>query len=142
MQSEADTPISQRYLWLEGKASPSSIERLKRGLPSARPSDTEIFFVGAAYADLPFGTQFDVVFPKNRPQDGVYCDCKIIAATQQWAKPFSEVPRGWSTVCVIHFAKGIPQLIQQLPVVDGWYQNKNWVCICEEETWKHLKNAA
>jgi hypothetical protein len=42
---------------------------------------------------------------------------------------------------VVHFPGGIPQLIQQLPVVDAWYQNEKWVCICDEETWKYLKKA-
>ncbi len=142
MQSEADTPIEQRYLWLEGRASPASMKLIKPGLPSTRPPDTEIVSVGFAYADLPFTKKFDVVFPKGRPQDGVRCECRIDAATQQFSKPFSEIPRGWKTICVVHFIGGIPQLVQRLPEVDTWHQNNEWVCICDEETWAHLKKAA
>jgi hypothetical protein len=142
MRSEADTPIEQRYLWLEGRVSPASMELIKSGLPATRPSDTEVVFVGFAYADLPFTKQFDVVYPKGRPRDGVRCACRVIAATQQLGKPFPEIPDGWKTICVVHFSGGIPQLVQQLPAVDAWYQNEEWVCICDEATWEHLKKTA
>lgn len=142
MQSEADTPIEQRYLWLEGRASPASMELIKPGLPSTRPPDTVIVFVGFAYADLPFTKQFDVIFPKGRPQDGVRCECRIVAATQQFSNPFQEIPHGWRTICVVHFTGGIPQLVQRLPVVDTWNYNNESVCICDEETWAHLRDAA
>jgi hypothetical protein len=141
MRSPADTPIEQRYLWLEGKVSPASMSLIQPGLPSMRPSQTEVVFVGFAYADLPFSKRFDVVFPKDKPEDGVRCSCRIVAATQQFAKPFTEVPHGWSTICAIHFPEGVPHLVQQLPVVDGWGRNSEWVCICDEETWEHLRQA-
>jgi hypothetical protein len=141
MQSEADTPIEERWLWLEGKVSPTAMERIQPGLPTTPPPNTEILFVGFAYADLPFSKRFDVVFPRGRPQDGVRCQCKVIAATQQFSKPFPEIPHGWKTICVVHFIGGIPELVQRLPVVDAWYQNKEWVCICDEETWEYLRKA-
>jgi hypothetical protein len=139
MRSEADTPIEQRYLWLEGKVSPASMKLVKRGLPPTRLPDTEVVFIGFAYADLPFTKKFDIIFPKGRPQDGIRCECKILAATQQFSKPFTEIPDGWKTICVVHFPGGIPQLVQQLPVVDTWFQNDEWICICDEETWEFLK---
>jgi hypothetical protein len=142
MRSEANTPIEERYLWFEGKVSPRSIELARPGLPPTRPADTEVLFVGFAYADLPFGKQFDVIFPKGRPQDGIRCECRVIAATQEFSKPFPEIPHGWRTICVVHFAGGIPQLVQQLPTADAWYQNDTSVCICDETTWELLKKAS
>ena len=139
MRSEADTPVDQRYLLLEGRPSSSSMEWIKLGLPSMRPSNSEVVFVSFAYADLPFTKQFDVVFPRNRPKDGVRCGCRVVAATQQFSKPFSVVPHGWKTVCLIEFLGGVPELVQRLPVVDGWYQNNEWACICDETTWESLK---
>lgn len=142
MQSEANTPIEERYLWLEGRASPASMELIKPGLPSTAPPNTEVVFVGFAYADLPFTKRFDVVFPKDRPQDGVRCGCRVVAATQQFSKPLPQIPHGWKTICMVHFSDGIPQLVRRLPVVDAWHQNNECVCICDEETWGHLKKAA
>ncbi len=142
MRSEADTPLEDRYLYLEGKVSPKSLELIKAGFSSLRPPDTEVIFVGFSYADLPLTKQFDIVFPRGKPQDGVCCKCRVIAVTQQWGKPFLEVPHGWNTICMIEFPEGIPELVHQLPVVDGWYQNKDWVCICDETTWESLKKIA
>lgn len=87
MRSETDTPVQERFLWFEGKVSRRAMEHIKDGLPADRPPQTELLFVGFAYADLPFGKRFDVVFPRDRPQDGVQCECRIVAATQQWGKP-------------------------------------------------------
>ncbi len=111
---------------------------MKDGLPSDRPPDTEVVFIGFAYADIPFSKQFDVVFPKDKPCDGVRCRCRIIAATQELGKPFPEAPHGWKTICAVHFPEGVPALVRQLPVVGSWYENREWVCICDEETWEHL----
>lgn len=142
MRSEADTPIEERYLRLESKVSPTSMTLIKSGLPSVLPPATKVFFVQYAYADLPFTKQFDVVFPKGRPQDGVRCKCRVIAATDQISRPLLEIPHGWKTICAVHFSGDIPELIQQLPEVDAWYEHREWVCLCDEETWIHLKRQA
>jgi hypothetical protein len=143
MQFEADTPIEQRYLWLEGRVSPTSMKFVKRGLPSRRkwPPNTEVVFVGFAYTDLPFTKQFDVVFPRDKPQDRIRCECKIIAATYQLCKPLTKIPHGWKIICLIHFAGGTPRMVQQLPIVDSWHQHREYVCICDESTWEYLKKA-
>lgn len=142
MRSEADTPIEQRYLWLEGIASPTSLDGIKAGLPSTPPPDSVIAFVGFAYDDISYTKQFDAVFPRGRPQDGMRCVCRIVAATQQMGSPFPAIPKGWKTICMITFDGGVPPLVQQLPIVDAWYQNQEWVCICDEATWEHLKRSA
>ena len=142
MQSENATPIEERYLLLEGRISPSSLDLIKAGLPTDRPPNSEIIFVSFAYADLPFSKRFVVIFPKGRPRDGVRAPCEILAATQQFSFPLEFIPHGWKTICQLHFPLGMPDLIQQLPVVDAWYQNNQPVCICDEETWSLLKNLA
>jgi hypothetical protein len=142
MRSEDDTPIKERYLWFEGKVSFKSTGLVRAGLPPILPDETEILFVGFAYADLPLGKKFDVIFPKGRPKDGIRCECRIIAATQQFGKPFPGVPHGWKTICLVQFAGGVPPIVQQLPTVDSWYQNDAWVCVCNEATWEYLKSAA
>lgn len=142
MRSEANTPIEQRYLVLEGKASPAAVESVKAGLPSVKLNNAEIIFVQFAYADLPFTKRYDVVFPRGRPQDGVRCSCEVVAATQQFAKPSPDIPHGWKTICLIHFINGIPPLIQNLPVVDAWYESDRCVCICDELVWAHLNTCS
>lgn len=142
MRSEVDTPVEQRYLSLEGIVSPARMELIKAGLSSALPSSTEVVFVGFAFADLALTKQFDIVFPKDKPQDGVRCVSRITSVTQEMGRPFPEMPHGWKTICAIHFPDGVPSLVKQLPVVDDWYQNKNWVCICDEHTWEHLLHQA
>ena len=139
MRSETNTPVLERYLWFEGKVSPRAMEHAKSGLPADRPPHAELLFVGFAYADLPLGKQFDVVFPKDRPQEGVRCESRIVAATQQWGKPLTEIPDGWKTICLVEFPHGIPEFVRELPVVDDWHKNAKWVCVCDAATWDCLK---
>lgn len=138
MRSEIDTPIEQRFLCIEGKVSLASLELIKRSLPSSHLTDTIIVFVGYAYADIPLTKRFEVLFPKGRPKDGIRCECQIIAVTQEFGKSFTDVPHGWKTICVIQFADSIPPMINQLPVVDAWGRNEDYVCLCDEATWKYL----
>ena len=145
MRSEDHTPVEERYLWFEGKVSQRAMAAVRRleapgqpALPATSPPDSEILFVGFAYADLPVGKEFDFVFPKGEPQKGESCRSKIIAATQQFSKPMEEVPHGWKTICLVHFPAGIPPLVKDLPVVDSWYEGQEWVCVCGTLTWQHL----
>ncbi len=111
------------------------------GLPDSHAPDTEILFVGYSYADLPFAKRFDVVFPKGRPQDGVHTDCHVMAATQDFLIPLPEIPYGWKTICTVHFAGGIPEMVRSLPVIDVW-SYRPIVYICDEIVWEHLKRVA
>jgi hypothetical protein len=138
-ESESDTPIEQRYLWFDGKLSPKALKAIRAGLPGDIPPRSVILFVGFSYASLPIGKCFDVVFPKERPALGVKCRSRIHAVTQQMAEPFDHVPHGWKTICVVEFPDGVPSLIDSLPSIDAWYENRDRVCVCDEVTWEHLK---
>jgi hypothetical protein len=138
-ESESDTPIEQRYLWFDGKLSPKVLKAIRFGLPGDIPPRSAILFVGFSYASLPIGKCFDVVFPKDRPGLGVKCPSRIRAVTQQWGKPFDHVPHGWKTICIVEFPDGVPSLIECLPSIDAWYENRYGVCVCDENTWEQLK---
>jgi hypothetical protein len=145
LRSEDHTPIEERYLWFEGKVSPRAMAAVRRleaptrpALPATSPPDSEFFFVGFSYADLPVGKEFDVVYPKGKPERGELCRSEIVAVTQQFSKPMSEVPHGWKTICLVRFPAGIPSIVRDLPVVDGWYQHEDCVCVCSRLTWEHL----
>ena len=142
MQSEHDTPVEYRYLWLEGRASDKIKKILGRGLPQTLPPDTEIFFVGYSYADIPLGKTFSVAFPKGKPLESVNCTSRIIAVTQQLGKPFNEIPHGWKTICAIQFPSGIPSFVLALPIVESWHTNSLYLCISEPETVAILSGTA
>jgi hypothetical protein len=136
---EDKTPLEQRYLWFEGKVDPKSLALVRAGLPERIPSQAVILFVGFSYADIPLGKCFEIIFPKGRAEAGIRNRSCISAVTQQWGKPFDVIPNGWKTICVVEFPDGVPQMIEDLPTVEAWYCNRDWVCICDEPTWSALK---
>ena len=139
MRTEEQTPIEQRFLWIEGKVSPSSVEAIKSGLPTEKPANTEILFIGYAYADLPMGKSFHVIYPRSNPDAGILCESRIIAVTQQWGKPEIGIPHGWKTICFVEFPQGVPDIIETLPTIDAWGEGKDYICLCDEDTWKAIK---
>lgn len=132
-------PVEDRYLSIKGKVSPGSFDLIKSGLPAGKPNNAEILFVGYAFADVPLGKRFSVIFPKNDPGEGIYYESKIVAVTQQFGKPTEVIPRGWKTICLVEFPQGIPEIIKNLPVVDTWFETNDYVCISDEEAWEAIK---
>jgi hypothetical protein len=139
MRSEPETPLRERYLWMEGILSAKARGAIRQGLSDPVPPNSEIVFVGFSYADLPLGKEFEIIFPRNRPDLGLSCRSRIVAATQQWGKPFHEIPHGFKTIAVIQFPDEIPQLVRELPTVSSWYESNDWVCLCNRDTWECLK---
>jgi hypothetical protein len=138
MRSESDTPIEERFLCLEGFVSAKAMAQVSAGLPATKPENAEAFFVQFSYADLPIGKEFQVAFLKNKPEVFVNCLSKVTAVTQQFGKPFTEVPHGWKTICYIQLPTELPELLKQLPTIDAWHQNTETVYLSSLETWQAI----
>lgn len=136
MRSEANTPIRERILDVEGRASPSALAIVGAGLPKGRPIDSEILFISFAFADIPIGQTFSLLFPKDNPNAVTRTCCTITAVTQQFGKPLGEVPHGWKTVCLVQFDGGVPEIVRSLPEVNGWYEGRAIICMCDEDAWR------
>ena len=136
MRPESDVALRERVLVAEGRASPATLVRIAAALPQERSTNCEVLFFSFAYADIPIGRTFSVAFPANAPQLATRTSCQILAVTQQFAKPFDEIPHGWKTICLVKFAEGIPDVIGSLPFVNGRYENPDTVCLCDEATWR------
>jgi hypothetical protein len=138
MWTEDRTPVEQRLLWFHGKVS-KKVKLTESGLRTYNLPNAVILFVGYAYADIPVGKKFHVVFPRGNPEAGIVCESEIIAVTQQFDKPLEVVPYGWKTICLVQFPRGVPEVVSNLPTVDGWFAIRDYVYVCDEETWEAVK---
>jgi hypothetical protein len=136
MRSEEQTPVDQRFLWLEGFVAPSTLDIIKEGLGTNVASGTVVCFVGFSYADLAIPKQYDVVFNVDDPSQCCETETRIIRVTQQLGKPFDEIPHGWKTICVVEFPSGMPSLVAKMPTVDSWYKSEVRVGLCEKHVWE------
>ncbi len=134
-----NVPIEQQYLYIKGKVSSSSLDLIKSGLPIEKSNNTEILFVGYAFADVPVGKSFSMIFQNDNPHKAIRCESNIVAVTQQWGKPLEVIPYGWKTICIIEFPQGIPDIVKNLPIIDTWFDNSNYICICDEDAWEAIK---
>jgi hypothetical protein len=119
-RSEDQTPVHERWLWLEGLVSKPTIDLVSAGLPTSWPPTAKVFFVSYAYAEIPVGRVFDVAFPFGHPENAEPTRAVVHAVTQEWGKPFAEIPHGWKTICVIDFPDGEPSAVRHLATRDDW----------------------
>jgi hypothetical protein len=142
MLSEESVPLTERYLVIEGYVSDNVRANVASGLPDQAPENTVLVFVSFAYADLPIGKRFDYLYPHGHVQRAALAPSRIIAVTQQFGRPFDQLPHGWKTICLIEFPHGRPHLIEQLPTVDEWFESDRAACLCSEATYRALINTA
>ena len=92
--SQERVPIHERFLWIEGRVSQNISPEIQKGLSPHRSVKIVILFLGFAYADIEIGYCFDVIFPKQNPEEGIRCQSRIVASTQQCPRSASYmVPR-------------------------------------------------
>jgi hypothetical protein len=136
VRAESDAPLRERVLIVEGRASATILFHMRGALPKELPTNSEVLLMSFAYADIPIGRTFDIVFPTGVPKAPTRTNCEIAAVTQQYGKPFDEIPHGWKTICLVKFEEGIPDIIASLPLVNGWYENRCTVSLCDTDVWR------
>ena len=142
MLSEDAAPLNQRFLVASGIASAKVLAAVRTGLLIAPSPNGRILLFGFAYADLALRKAFAFVFPRDRPQDAVATEAVIAAVTQQWGKPFDELPHGWKTISLVEFPRGVPAVVDALPVVDGWDDSGVEVCFANRDALTALQVAS
>jgi len=128
--NEENVPIRDRCLVVEGVASSKTLERVRAGLPAVLPLTARCLLLSYSYADLPLGKTFQCVFPGREPTKFEGTLAVIHAVTQQFGEPFDSIPHGWKTVCVVDFPRGVPWLIERLPIVGAWGESQEAVALC------------
>jgi hypothetical protein len=136
--SEERVPLEDRVLVADGQPADHVLEKLRSGLPAIWPVTTRCLLLLYAYADVPLGKRFDVVFPRSAPEQVVRAPSVIVAVTQQFGKPFDSIPHGWKTVTLVDFPSGVPPLIDRMPRVEEFAQSPLCVGFATEETWRAL----
>jgi hypothetical protein len=129
---ESQVPVANRVLLVEGRASPGLLELVRDGLPPLGRRDV-LLVMTFAYADIPLGKRFQVWSVDGSVP--VQVDAELVAVTQQFAKPFDEVPHGWKTLTVVRFSPNVPEAVASLPEVDGWYERRDLAFLCTQDTW-------
>jgi hypothetical protein len=131
-RAEDDTPLTERILLVESRASEAALERWGNGLPLPGPSE-EALFLSFNYADLPAGKQFDCCYPRDDETKVVWTTVTI---PQQRAAARDYIPHGWKTLTILRFDPEIPSISQDLPETAGWHEQPITVHISSKDTWK------
>jgi len=136
---EASESLQSRYLVIAGIVSSNTLSSIQAGLPAQWPSNCHPCFVWYSYEDIPVGTKFDFVFLRTNPASFVNATTKIVAVTQQYAKPLDFIPHGWKTICLIEFPIDALSLIEKLSEIDTWdKQERTEICLATKETFRGL----
>lgn len=85
-------------------------------------SNSCIIFVDFSDFDIPIGTIF-TIFAENEDGTGSHdINGELVQVTQQFLKPYDEIPRGHKTVCEIKLdERSVNLLRSKLSIIDSWY---------------------
>ena len=104
-----------------------SIEMLNlyKDVLDVKESDV-ILFCDYSEFDIPVGYGFSQIITKGN----TILSCKVLlkGVSQQFLKPFDEIPYGWKTISKFEFVNGIiPDEIQMLPLLDDWIYTEKYL---------------
>ncbi|MFI0977799.1 hypothetical protein ACH4SP_12410 [Streptomyces sp. NPDC021093] len=135
MRTEEDTPLTERVLLVESRASQEALTAFAQGFPQ-RSANEEALFLSFNYADVPVGRQFDCCFRRADPSDAVRATVTVVAVTQQFGASWDQVPHGWKTLTLLRFEPEVPSLIRNLPEASVWYEQPISVYISDTAAWE------
>ena len=78
---------------------------LYKGVLDVKENDV-VLFCDYSEFDIPVGYCFTRVVKS----DNTILNCKVLLkkVSQQFLKPFDEIPHGWKTICKFEFVDGVP----------------------------------
>ena len=85
----------------------------------------------ADYSDfeVPIGTKFTLLKKMDAADTSYFIDGELTMATQQFAKPFDCIPKGWKTIIEMHFDTTSFDLVKsKIRVIDSWDTNTFLMC--------------
>jgi hypothetical protein len=112
--------------------------------------DTFVYVAASfAYAQLPLGTTFEMVFPLKRPQAAVQSHSRLVAVIAEWVSlPMPFVTAGHRSICLFDFPQGIPRIIHELSLAEQFEQLSldEHVGLSSQASWsvimqKHLQHS-
>jgi hypothetical protein len=165
LHQESSVPLAERFLMLEGQFARSYIDKqIHQRMSAARaeyferlppdwheamaayqslqlPRTSRYVAVSFAYAQLPVGKTFDMLFPARRPEEAIRSQIVLTAVINQYVPlPMPFLEAGHRSICLFDFPAGVPAIIQTLPTVGQMIQQsptKN-VWVSSTETWQCL----
>lgn len=101
-----------------------------------------LFCVFSDY-EVPIGTEFDAII-NSQTKEKYPVKAKLIDVTQQWAKPFDCIPRGYKTISRFSFTSvtDVNWLKNEIPTVNNWYGNDKKFKLISYKNQSTTKSAA
>ncbi len=135
----ADVPPSSRYLqiaariaesrwhdecdsvrcWLKTKPpsiSESTAKRMLETISAPLKSNENPLAMIHCYADVPAGTAYHVVFDPKHPDRNEPTYAEVVFGVAMGRYVDTTLSHGWHQSAVFRFSRGLPQLLNQLPV--------------------------
>jgi len=89
-------------------------------------SNPNCLLLVADYSDfeVPIGTKFNLLKKMDATDTSYSIDGQLTMVTQQFAKPFDCIPKGWKTIVEIRFDSASLELIKsRMKLIDSWSDN-------------------
>ena len=130
---------SQHYLTIYGIASEQAVNLVRAGLPECWPDTAICCFLDYANMTVPVGKCFDLIYDDFDPSNRANTSICIRAITQEFARPIDEISQGWKTITLLDFPQGLPEIVGDIPVVEGWGVLDRLFILCDTEDYESVR---
>ena len=115
------------HLYIADRPDEKEIEILKRRLKKIGKdhllTSNSVFVFGRSSMDIPFGSEFDVLFTHEDPRKSVEVNATLRYANEHQNYESIVVPKGYTgVICLIEFKDKIPKEINDLSI----YRQQKW----------------
>lgn len=107
--------------------SQDDVDAMLRTINSTLPSDAHPVAVSHCYADVPAGTQYDIVFDRNDPNTNESASAEVLFGVAFDKYVDRKLSHGHHQTAVLRFPNGMPSLLGGLP----WDAiSSDYLCLC------------
>ncbi len=124
---------SPKMLTLLGKVDRRLLKKLVNPTPIEK-ENSGWFFVDYSPSEILLGSRFDVLLEgseKSLVPEMTYI--KLLYVLDQFANKLESIPKGFQTICQLHFASNLPNEIKKLPALTDWEYNPESITIAWHE---------
>lgn len=124
---------SPQMLTILGKVDRRLLKKLLR-TPLKEKENSLWLFVDYAASETPIGSHFDVLLEgeeKSLVPEKTFI--KLINILDQFGNSLECLPKGFQTLCELHFSPNIPKEIRNLPSLTDWDYNQDSISIANHQ---------
>ena len=116
--------MDKSHIKVVGILTKNAVYKLSNIFKKINAQNELVLFCMYSEFDIPTGHIFNEIISTDTTTDNYKSRIKLKKVSQEFGIEYDQIPKGHKTICQFEFLDGsIPDIIYQLPTIDGWFQS-------------------